>query len=180
VHDHVETPLGGSSDVFMHKESPSLGFDNNVIPNPLDHSHVFPMCSSPSLSPKYYIDVPIDNPKICYCNVDLGYENNVINVLGGNVHDYVSLGYLRGYDPSIDPYCVCLGDLLSKIICTTFFNPSYNFSKAFDKVKRILVVFSVILVIASYLLFSELWSQEFDKLLLALKTSNFVSRVLTT
>jgi len=29
--------------------------------------------------------VPIDNPMIFYANVDLGYENNMFNMLGGNV-----------------------------------------------------------------------------------------------
>ena len=58
---------------------------------------------------------------------------------------------------------------------TIFFNPSYDFSKTFDKVKRILIIFGVILIIAFYLVFSELWSQEFDKLLHALTTSNLTS-----
>jgi len=44
VHDLVETPLEGSSDVRMHEESPSLSFDNNVLPNPRDHSRVSPIC----------------------------------------------------------------------------------------------------------------------------------------
>jgi len=125
------------------------------------HNPVFP--------PEYSLDVPIDNPKICDSNIGLGHEDNEFNVLGGNVDDYASLGYFRGYNPSIDPYYVCLDDLPRKIMWTTFFNPSYNFSKPIDKVKRILVVFGVIFVISSYLLFSELWSQEFDKLLRALQ-----------
>ena len=177
VHDLDETPLEGSRDVFMHEESPSLGC-NNVLPNPLDHSHVSPICSLPSPSTKYYIDAPISNPMIFDANVDLGYEDNMFSMLGGNVDDYVSLGYFRGYDPSIDPYCVCLEDLSRKITWTTFFNPSYDFSKAIDKVKRILHVFVVVFVIASYLLFSKLWSQEFDKLQRALTTSDLMSRVL--
>jgi len=40
MHDLDETPLEGSRDVFMHEESPSLGFNDSVISNPLDHSHV--------------------------------------------------------------------------------------------------------------------------------------------
>jgi len=78
--------------------------------------------------------------------------------LVGNFDDYLSLGYLRGCDPSIDPYCVCLEDLPKEIMRTTFFNPFYNFCMGFDKVKRILILFGAILVIVSYLLFSELWS----------------------
>jgi len=69
VHDLDETPLEGSHDVFMHKDFPSLGC-NNVLPNPLDHTHVFPACSQPPISPEYSLDAPIDNPKICDPNVD--------------------------------------------------------------------------------------------------------------
>jgi len=43
VHDLVRTPLEGPRDVFMHEKFPGLGFDDSVIPNPLDHSHISPM-----------------------------------------------------------------------------------------------------------------------------------------
>jgi len=76
-----------------------------------------------------------------------------MDVLGGNVHGYVSLAYLRGYDPSIDPYCICLGDLASEIMWTTFFNPFYDFSKTFDKVKRTPILFRVVFIIASYVFY---------------------------
>ena len=79
--------------------------------------------------------------------MDLGNENNVFSMLGGSIDGYVSLGYFKGYDPLIDPCCVCLGYLASKVMWTAFFNPSYYFSKAFDKVKRILIVFGVILLL---------------------------------
>jgi len=55
---------------------------------------------------------------------------------------------------------------------TMFVNPSYDFTMGFDKAKRILVVFGVILIITSYLVFSKLWSQEFGKLLCDLTTSD--------
>jgi len=97
---------------------------------------------------------------ICDANVNLGDKDNMFGVLGGNVDDYSPLGYFRGYDPSIDPYYVCC---LGK---TTFLNPSYDFSKAFAKVKGILIVFGVILVIAFYPVFSKFCSQEFNMLLL--------------
>jgi len=106
---------------------------------------------------------------IYYANVDLGYEDNEFNVLGGNVDDYLSLCYFRGYDPSINPYCICLGDLTRKITSTIFFNHSYDFSKAIDKVRRTLILFGVILVIAFYLVFSKLLSQGFDKLYVFLR-----------
>ena len=95
-------------------------------------------------------------------NMDLGYEDDIFSMLGGYVNDYVSLGYFRGHDPSLDAYCLCLEDLPRKFMSTTFFNHSYDFSKAIDKVKRILNLFGVILVNASYLVFTKLWSQEFD------------------
>jgi len=44
---------------------------------------------------------------------------------------------------------------------------------AFDEVKRILIVFGMILVVASYLVFSNL-----DKLLRVLTTSNLTGQVL--
>ena len=101
VHDSAETPLEGSRDVFVHEESPSLGFDDCAFPDLLDHSHVFPVCLQPSPSPEYDIVEPIGNPKIRDSNVDLGYEANEFNVLGGNDDDYASLGYLKDMIPQL-------------------------------------------------------------------------------
>jgi len=64
VHDLDKTPLEGSRDVFMHKDLPSLGY-NNAHPNPLDYSHVCPKCPPLSISPKYSLDEPTDDPKMC-------------------------------------------------------------------------------------------------------------------
>ena len=75
----------------MHVKSLHLGLDDIVLPSSLDHSHVCSMCSQPSHSPKYQIDAPTDNPMIYDANVDLEYEDNVFDVLGGNVAEYVSL-----------------------------------------------------------------------------------------
>ena len=97
VHGLAETPLEVSRDVFMNEESPSLGFDNNILPNPLDHSHVSPICSLHSPSPEYYIDMPIENPMIFYANNDLGYEDNMFSMLGGNVDNFMSLCYFSWY-----------------------------------------------------------------------------------
>jgi len=80
----------------------------------------------------------------------------VFDMVRGNAINFVSLGYFRECEPSIDPYYVCRGDLPKKITWTTLFNPFYDFSMSFDKVKRTLILFGVILVIVSYLLFSEL------------------------
>jgi len=126
VYDLVRTPLEESRDVFVREESLSLGF-NYAFFNLLDHFHVSPICSLPSISPKHSLDVPNDNLMICDSNVDLGHEDNIFSMLGGNDHDYLSLGYLRGYDPSIDPYCISLEDLPRKITWTSCFNPFYDF-----------------------------------------------------
>ena len=52
VQDLVKALLGASCDVFMHEESYSLSFDDIVLPNPLDHSYVSSICSTPSPSPR--------------------------------------------------------------------------------------------------------------------------------
>jgi len=124
----------------------NLPHDNPVI----IHILLFSLLPSPSS------ECPIDNPIICDAIMDLGYENNMFRMLGGSVHNYASLGYFRGHDLFI--YCVCLKDLPRKGMWTTFFTPCYDFSKAFDKIKMALIVFGLILVIASNLVFSKLWS----------------------
>jgi len=91
------------------------------------------ICSQPSISPKYSLDVPNYNPRICDANVNLSYEDNIFGMLGWNVQDYVFLGYLRGYDPSIDPYYVSPEGLPTKITWTTCCNPFYDYSIGFDK-----------------------------------------------
>jgi len=58
VHDLDNTPLEGPRGVFMHKEFTSLGC-NCALPNPLDHSHVSPICSLPSPSLKYLFMRPL-------------------------------------------------------------------------------------------------------------------------
>jgi len=129
VHDLVETPLEGSCDVFAYKESPSLGFYNLVLPNPLNNSHISPMCSLRSYFPKYYIDMPIDNSIIFSANVNLGYEDNMSCVLSGNVESFVYLGYFGGYDASRDPYCIYLVDMPRKTMRNTFFNFTFDFQR---------------------------------------------------
>jgi len=91
----------------------------------------------------------------------------MFNMLGGNVDNFLSLRYFSGFNASLNSYYMCLEDLPGKIMWSTFFNPSYVFLKTIDKVKRILVI-------ASHLLFSELWSKEFVKLLHALTVSAFM------
>jgi len=108
LHYLIETPLDGSRDVFVHKDFPNLDFNNIIYATTIYHSHVSPIYSLPSPSPEYYLAELIGNPIIYDTNIDLGYEDNTFSVFGGNVDDCVSLGYFRGYDPSIGPYCICL------------------------------------------------------------------------
>jgi len=103
----VDTPLKGCHDMFVHEGSPSLG-SNHVIHSSLEHSHVSSFCSQRLFPLELDFVVPIDNFEICDFNVDLGNENNIFNVLGGNVENFESLGYLCGYDVALDPYCIYL------------------------------------------------------------------------
>jgi len=59
MHDLARTPLKGHHNVFVREESSSLG-SNYIIPIPIEHSHASLMCSQPSFSPEYSIDVPKD------------------------------------------------------------------------------------------------------------------------
>ena len=80
VHNLVDIPLEGCPDMFVHEGSLSLG-SNHVIPNALDHFHVSTMRSQPSSSSlELDYNVPIGNFEICDSNIDLGLENNVLNM----------------------------------------------------------------------------------------------------
>jgi len=126
MHDLARTPLEGHYDVFVYEESYSIG-SSYVIPNPIEHSYVSIMRSQPSFPPNYCIDVPNDISRLCGFKVDLGRENNMFNMLGGNVENFGSLGYISGYDASRHPYWTYLKDTPEKIMWSTFF----YFSMAF-------------------------------------------------
>ena len=64
--------------------------------------------------------------------VDLGHEDNIFNVLGRNVNNFVSLGYFSGYDSLLDLYCIYLVDDSRKIIWNSFFVFSFDFSMTFN------------------------------------------------
>jgi len=114
-HNLVDTPLEGCREVFVHEGSPSVTYDN-VMPNPLKHSPISIFCLQPSSSPELDLDVPNDISTICDFNVDMGHDNNMFNMLGGNVENFESLGYLCGYNAALDPYCIDLVDLPRKIM----------------------------------------------------------------
>ena len=50
----------------------------------------------------------IDNSLICDFHIDLGLEDAMFAVLGGNGDNCMSLGYLSDYDASLHPYCCLL------------------------------------------------------------------------
>jgi len=100
VHNLIETPFEVSCDVYVHEDSSSLGF-NYVILNPLDHFHVIMMCSQPSSFLEYSFNLPIDNSMLCDSHVYLGHEDNILKMLGGEVANFLFLGYLSGYDASL-------------------------------------------------------------------------------
>jgi len=60
------------------------------------------MFSDPSFSPKYSFDVPNDISKLCDSNMDLGCDDSMLNVLGGNDENFQPLGYFSGYDATLD------------------------------------------------------------------------------
>jgi len=80
VDDLGKTPSEGSTDVFLHEKSPNLDFHDSVL-----LSYSFPLSSQPSPSLEYYIDVPIYSPMIYDAPMDLGHENKIFNMLGGNL-----------------------------------------------------------------------------------------------
>jgi len=107
-HNLVDTPLKGCRDLFVHEGSGSLSYEN-LLPNSLKHAHISIVSSPPSSSsPELAFEVPIDNFEICESSVDVGNEDNMFNVHGGNVYSLESLGYFRGYDDALDPYCLNL------------------------------------------------------------------------
>jgi len=150
VHDLLgKAPFEGSCDVFIYEKSPSLGFDNIVLPNPVHRSYVSPIYLQPFPSPEYYIDAPIDNPMICDANNDLGYKDNMFSMLGGNVDKFMSLGYFSGYNAFLDPYFMYLMDAPRKILWNTFFHFSFDFPIVFGLIRRALTFFNVIILMLS-------------------------------
>jgi len=116
----------------MHEESPSLAC-KNVLASALEHSHVSTFCSQPSLSPEYTYDVPIDNFEIVDSNVDMGYADNMLHVLGGNVETFESLGNFSGYNVALDPYCINLVDKPRNFLWNAYCQAWKRFVEQFDK-----------------------------------------------
>jgi len=84
-----------------------------------------------------------------------------------------SLGDIRGYNSSLDPYCAYLEDVPRKITWSTFFDQTSDFSMAFDEFKRLLTLFVVSFVVFSCSHHSEMHAITYDKLLQALTASEW-------
>jgi len=92
--------------------------------------------------------------------------------LKGKVSDCIrSLGTFEGYNPSLDPFYDYLVDTPRKIIWTTFFGHSSDFSKAHDTFMRALTIIDGFLPMFSYIHPSRIHTGVYDKLLRALTTS---------
>jgi len=74
-------------------------------------------------------------------------------MLGGNVGHFESLGYLSGYDATLDSYCIDLEDKPRKVMWSTFFD--FDFSMALALIKKALIFFALILCMLSY---SQAWN----------------------
>jgi len=126
----------------------------NASPVPLDTPHASSLCSLPS-------------PE-CHTMPFADFHD----MLQGDVLDCIdSLGIFRGYYPSLDPYSLYLQSMPLKIMLISAFNFFTDFSKAFDKFKRALMIISAFLFKCFYLHRPELHAQMFDKLLRALTAS---------
>jgi len=76
-----------------------------------------------------------------------------------------SLGDLKGSHPSFNPYCANLEDKPTKIMWTTFFDHTFDFSMGFDEFKRPLTLFSLSLLVFSCSHHFEMHVMTYDKLL---------------
>jgi len=159
VRDYDATPAGRSYVDVVTVPTSSVMVDN-VSLDPLDTPHASPLCSLPSLSPECH-NMP---------------SSDFHDMLQGDVFDCIdSLGTFRGYNPSIDPYSLYLESMPLKIMFITTFTSCTDFSEAFDKFRRALVIISAFLFKCSYSHSSEFHAQVFDKLLRALTTSELVA-----
>ena len=69
---------------------------------------MFLFCVHNLFFPQYSVDVSKIIFKLCESNMDLGYDDNMLNIIGGSDETIESLGSLCGYDAALDPYCINL------------------------------------------------------------------------
>jgi len=119
----------------------SLDLVENISMDPFDILHASSSGSPPSPSPE------------CH---NLSLVEYHVMLEGKEVDCIKSLVTFRGYDPSLDPYNLYLGNMPAKILFTIAFNHSMNFSKACDKFRRALTIISQFIFKCFYLYPSEL------------------------
>jgi len=102
--------------------------------------------------------VPIDNFEICDSNVDTGYADNMFHMLGANVETF--------------EYCIYLVGKPRRILWSTFFAFSFDFSMAFALLTRAPIFVVIFIVVLSHHHACEPHAMEFDKLLRASTASD--------
>jgi len=158
VHVHVAITAGRPYVDVMITVPASSDIIYNVSHDPLDTLHASHSCSLPSPSPGCHI-----MPSVDFCGL-----------VNGKVFDCMdSLGTFRRYNPSLDPHSFSLESMPLKIMFITAFTYFNDFSKAFEKFRRALVIIPTFLSKCSYLHSSEFHAQVFDKLLRALTASDW-------
>ena len=84
-----------------------------------------------------------------------------------------SLGGIRRYNTSFDPYCAYLEDVPRKIMWSTFLDHTFDFSMAFDEFKRPLTLVAPSFLVLSYSHHFEMHATTYNKLLQALRASKW-------
>jgi len=136
------------------EEAPFMEFDGDIALNSDTPSieHINPICSELFDSTRISSPLPPTSPT--YMHI---------------FHE--SLSDIRGYSPSVDPYCAHLEDVPRKIKWSTFFDHTFDFSTVFGKFKGPLTLFAPSFLVFSYPHHSDLHAITYDKVLRALMAS---------
>jgi len=102
----------------------------------------------------------------------------MFSMLGGNIDNFVSLGYFSRYNASLLPYFMYLMDALRKIMYNTFFDFSFDFTMGFSLLKRAPTFFVMFILMLPYSQAREPHAMVFDELLHTLMAFDLMSRVL--
>jgi len=100
------------------------------------------ICSASFPSHKSCYEEPINCSEMCDAHDAVGHVKNMLDdVLKENDDDIVtvSLYSFRGYEPYLPLHCASSRDSPRKITRITFSDFSYDFSKVFNKINRILI-----------------------------------------
>ena len=98
-------------------------------------------------------------------SLDLTPTSSFLTPTPPQLHVYSEpLGDIRGYNPSLDPFCAYLAAVPRKIQWRPFLANTFDFSMAFSKFKRTLTLFAPSFAVLSYLHHSEMHASMYDKL----------------